>query len=354
MSKSRARPGFALLELAVCICVLGGAVLIAALLVPDARRRARLAGSITNLQQLGAAAHAFATDNENRVFSFSWTPGPHSCGGFVFPNAGTHAEAAADQAICIIRERGNRPDITTVRGWIPHVLYSHLALNDYLADPLPSPVLASPGDAPRIAWQRAARVAARDPSDLGSSYFRLLCRPSPGTNSTGEKRWSYSSSYELQPSFFSPDAQVNTPEGLRPTVAQGSTHRQYTIPVNTAALGTRRMDEVWYPSHKAMMYESAQRFFGRDVWLAAPEARVPILFADGSGSTRSTNRANFGFLPNTPTSPNPTRIEYQPEPSWEVPATNGGVSEFYNGVFRWTRSGLRGRDFMGPEVPWVP
>jgi hypothetical protein len=112
---------------------------------------------------------------------------------------------------------------------------------------------------------------------------------------------------------------------------------------------------VRYPSHKAMMYETNQRFFGsRELFFMYPEARVPVLMADGSAGVRSIKQSNPGFQPNMPTDPNPTRVLYTPELSWETPTASGEASETVNGGIRWTRSGLRGRDFAGPEVPWVP
>ncbi len=351
-SSLHGRRGFALVELAVVILILLLLGVIASLLLPDARRRARLAGSIQNLQQIGKAATSFAADKNNRIFSFDWEPGIHQCGNYTFPVSTTYMEAAADQAVCILRERGNRTDIQTIRGWFPHVLYSHLVLIDYVPGSLPGDVFASPGDGPRLAWQRAIRENPKDPN---TPYFSLQCRPAG--NSNGDKRWPYSTSYELQPSFYSPDALQTVQGGTSiPTVVQDpGGHRFYQAGTSATVLGNRRFDEVRYPSQKAMMYEANQRFYGsRELFFMYSEARIPILFADGTASVRTTSRANLGFFPNTPSSSNPTRVNYSPELSWETPTSNGGSAELVNGVFRWTRSGLRGRDFAGPEVPWVP
>ncbi len=78
-----------------------------------------------------------------------------------------------------------------------------------------------------------------------------------------------------------------------------------------------------------------------------------MLFGDGSVSVRSMSEANWGFQPNSPFSNSPTRIRYSPDLAWEPPARNGLVEEWVNGGVRFTRSGLRGRDFGGPEVRWV-
>jgi hypothetical protein len=341
--------GFVLAELVAIVIILTLVVCIASLLLPDARRRARLAGSIQNLQQLGKSATAFAADKENRVFSFDWEPGLNRCDDYVFPASSTHTQAAADQAICIMRRLGNRPDIQQITAWIPHVRYSHLALADYLGESLPSAIFASPGDAPLLAWSRAVR---EDPNDPNTPYFNLTCRPAGTSN--GDKRWPYSSSYELQPSFYSPDALAFTPNGPIPTVAQAGAHNLFSIGTSQTPLGTRRMDEVAHPANKAMMYETNQRFFGSLQSYFMYSVRIPVLCADGSASVRSTATANAGFHPNTPFALTPPRVNYSPDLAWETPTENGATQQLVNGGIRWTRSGLRGRDFGGPEVPWVP
>jgi hypothetical protein len=112
---------------------------------------------------------------------------------------------------------------------------------------------------------------------------------------------------------------------------------------------------VAFPSQKAMVYEQFQRFFGsRVLYGAYEEARVPILFADGGVSVRATNDSNLGFFPNSPFNPGPLRFNYRPDLGYEPPALNGASAELVTGHYRWTRSGLHGRDFGGPEVPWVP
>jgi hypothetical protein len=342
---------FVIAELVIVLLILLVAVLLVSLVIPDARRRVRLAGSIQNLQQIGKAATGFAADKNNRAFSFDWAPGSHECDGYQFPVATTYMEAAADQAVCILRERANRTDILAIRGWFPHVFYNHLVLIDYVPGSFLGGVFTSPGDTPRLAWQRAVM---ENPQDPNTAYFTLACRPAGNTQ--GDRRWPYSSSYELQASFYSPDAvQFRQGDTPIPTVQQDPLGHRYYQPGNSATvLGQRRMDEIHYPSHKVMLYETNQRFYGsRNLYFMYQDARVPLLFADGSAAVRSSSRANPGFQPNSPTSGLPTRVNYSPELTWETPTANGGGAEYVNGVFRWTRSGLRGRDFGGPEIPWV-
>jgi hypothetical protein len=72
--------------------------------------------------------------------------------------------------------------------------------------------------------------------------------------------------------------------------------------------------------------------------------------ADGSASVRSTSSVNPGFRPAQPTHPDPTVASYQPDTNWEPPTRSGAASETLIMHLRFTRRGLRGRDFNGPEV----
>src|SRR5688572_17618936 len=113
------RRAFVALELLVVMIVLGALLAFFAIDAGEARRRARVAGSMTNLQQFAAGASSFAADNADRWFSFSWHRGEVHVGpdGYVYPAASTEIDAASYQAISIIRHRGQRPDIAPLPGW---------------------------------------------------------------------------------------------------------------------------------------------------------------------------------------------------------------------------------------------
>ncbi len=68
-----------------------------------------------------------------------------------------------------------------------------------------------------------------------------------------------------------------------------------------------------------------------------PGTSQPILMFDGSVNRRETDDSNPGFQPLNPGDPGPTMIKV-------------GDDEFYPGVYRWTRGGLRGIDFGGKEI----
>lgn len=338
LTAPRRRTGFALVELMAAMAVVG--LLAAVLLVTsgDSRRRARLAGSIANLQEFAVGTQAYAADNADRFWTFSWRAGvDYGFGGV----AGNDNEAATHQAVEILRRRAGRTDIGVIFNWFPYNNYNQLVLADYLDRDVLAPAWISPEDRNRLGWRR-------DPL----AYFSLTNRPNYPAATNDEKRWPYSSSYEMGPAFVGPDAVIN---GV-PTIAQDPNgHRFYQVGNSLTRLGQRHGSEVAFPSRKAMLYEQNQRFFGeRDAFFMYREARIPILFADGSVSVRSMDNANNGFQPNSPLSSIPTRLFYTPDTNWESPTLNGAPAELVIGRIRWTRSGLRGRDFGGPEVPWAP
>lgn len=340
---------FVMTELVTVVAVVGVMAALLFLASADHRRRAHGVGSVANLQKFAAGITSFASDNEDRVASFSWRAGEtYEDGGITYHPAATDLQAAANQAVAIIRRRAGRPDIPLISTWIPHILYSHLALIEHLDQPLPADFAVSPADQPRLAWQAASRNQA--PNDNGAAFFALSNRPGAGINDPTLKRWAFSSSYEFGPAFFAPDARV-APAGPE-TISQssGGSHNQYYTPAGNISLGQRRLSEIAYPGNKAMVYETHSSDMGANrVFFAFPQARSTVLLADGSASIRTMQHTNRGFQPNLPLSPMSTQVRYNPELSWEPAA----VGDLVHGVIRWTRSGLRGRDFGGPEVPWV-
>jgi hypothetical protein len=318
-------------------------VLVCALVVAssDQRRRSRLAASHDNLKFFGSGTESYAADTNGEFWTYTWLPNVQYA-PWVGP-AATRYDAASNQAIDIIRRNTPRTDLGAIGSWIPHLLYRHLPLLDYLGLALPSQHVVSPEDRVLTTWQRNAL----------SNNLRSLPSPPPDSGQF-TVRWAYSSSYESGAAFWSRDSSVVIDGVVHSTFTQGPTHNGWNAPssvANPSPILPRRIDSVQFPSDKAHMWDRYQRHFGPQIlFFAYTDARLPVLMADGSVSVRTMSSVNPGFVPSSPTSPNPTMAGYQPDTAWEPPTRSGATSETLRMHLRFTRWGLRGRDFNGPEV----
>jgi len=96
--------------------------------------------------------------------------------------------------------------------------------------------------------------------------------------------------------------------------------------------------------------DSEQREAGGDAQFSLVKScRVVALMVDGAAGLVTTADTNPGWQPNDPTSPEPSRFDYEPS-AWEAPTTTGEPTEMVAGHYRWTRGGIEGRDVGGPEV----
>jgi hypothetical protein len=333
-TRKQSRPAFSIHELLVTVAVIATVISILLVISSDNLRRSRAAGSIDNLRFFGSGSQTYAADHNNRFWTFSWTAGQHQTEYPDLNFSATDLEAAANQAVYIIRRMGHTPELPRIQSWVPHVQYSYLALFEHLGMSIPSRVAVSPEDRTRLSWQRDA-----------AGFLAVTARPSG--NDPSVLRWIYSSSYEIGPAFWSPDAAV----AGQGAVSNSGTHSIYLIPSNTP-LGNRTLDQVRFPASKAHLWETHQRDLGRRVpFYAFHDARVPVLTVDGSVSVRAARYTNPGFQPASPHALVPLTLNYTPDPAWEPPTiTPGQTQDVVQARQRYTRWGLRGRDFNGPEV----
>jgi hypothetical protein len=320
------------------MAVLGITVAALCALGHDNRRRTRLAVGLENLHFFGSGTESYAADHGDNIWSFWWRRGIQYSPQF--GPAGDDTQAAANQAVDIMRRLGPEPQLSQIPWWMPHITTSHLVLLEHLGTELVIPQAASPEDRVLQSWQR----------NRGSAFLELVNRPSGFSAST--LRYPYYSSYELGPATWSRDYAMSINGVIHPAYSQGSSYDAFNVPAASAppAGPPRRRDEVRFPADKAHMWDRYQRHFGPQVlYFGYPDARLPVLMMDGSVGVRSISSANRGFRPSTPQNASPTIASYAPDTNWEPPTRTGATSESVIMHLRFTRWGLRGRDFNGPE-----
>ena len=325
---------FTLIELLVVIAIVA---LLVGILLPalaEARKVSRKSVCESNLHQHAIATNTYGADFKEAMFSFTGLPG----------GSGTALQQAAQQAWAILRDRTGRDDWfqNPPANWIPHILYQHLVLNEYLQQRLPEKMVVCPDDKVRAIWQ----------SDPYEGYDAL---PTPGIRpgaGSPHYRWPFSSSYRTAPASFSPDAM----SGSRRTVSHAGNNGPHNLYMGLTAadgpLGDRKLSDVSFPSQKVLMYDQYDRHTSRrEIFHAYGDARCELVMADGSVQFRFSRDANRGFYPNEPNPPRPVgQVTYTPDP-WEPPTRNGGATN--PGLFvgySFTRGGLKGVDFSGTEI----
>jgi prepilin-type N-terminal cleavage/methylation domain-containing protein len=336
-SEHKSRRGFTLIELLVVIAII--ALLIGILLpaLGAARRSARASGCFANMRSIGQAQNNYAGVYRESLASFSWAGGKINTSTFadlakVWPD---DPAAATAQITDRLRTVGGRSDFPTPPGFgfSPYAFYVNMILGDFLSNSVLDSAGVCTEDRTRLTWRKSPTDTAAVVESYGSEG---------STITEFQKRVApYGSSYMAVPASWSPDN--------RPTVRQTSTYSiGYTSPGPAAGtLGRRKIGDVQFPSQKVWLMDIISRHSKEPEYYAYEDSKQPLLFFDGSVVSKKTGDSNPGWDPTSPTRP-PLQITYDPRP-WD-PATRDGNPFKSVPYYMYTKRGLAGLDFGGPEV----
>lgn len=332
---------FTLIELLVVVAII--ALLIGILLpaLGEARKSAKNLIDQTNLKQFGTVLGSYSADFQDTIFGFTVRKGNFSNTEFTdLKTAATDVDAAANQAVDIIRRRAGHDASTfpKITGWIPHVWYTHLTVQDYLAARLPEKMVVSPHDRARLYWQRMVVEEGVKPMEF---YAKCPNAYKPLGSTSANQRWPFGSSYSLAIASF--DKTGDPTQRLK--VAEWNS--VYTP--GGAVLGARKLGDVAFPGAKILKWTTAERGYRKfESFWGYPDSRSTVTMFDSSVQVVRTSAANVGADPNLPAQKTPlywtynyylgSQTVYMPPPR---AAAGGDDLEV-----RWamTRSGLRGVD----------
>src|ERR1051326_4036170 len=155
VNQNRAHRGFVLVEAVAIAAVVGLLVALLCVMAGGSRRLGRVGDDVSHLKLLGSLTGQFAADNADRFWTFSWRHGEtHQTQYPDLNNAADDLQAAANQAVYIMRTKGGLPNMPVINSWIPHIGYSNLVLADYANAGLPSLNMVSSGDTYRRRWEQ--------------------------------------------------------------------------------------------------------------------------------------------------------------------------------------------------------
>jgi prepilin-type N-terminal cleavage/methylation domain-containing protein len=350
--------GFTLIELLVVIAII--ALLIGILLptLAEARKIAKLLICQSNMSNNTKGAFSYAAEFKDTLFSLQsyrgktkvWDTNGLNITVTYAATAEAERQSAADDAVNIMKRRGVVIDRITA-AWIAPVLYNHLKLQDFLAQSLPTKVVACSEDRSLLEWQK-------DPQNYRTLGFPV---PDSSGNANWDRRWPYSSSYQSQTSWWASDYDTPADAAWYFTTANTYTSRGGGQSGPNPDIGRRLLSDVRFPGEKIKDFDRESRHYTKkSFYWNYDDARQPLSFFDGSVRVKITGDANRGWDWGTTASMRNMSASYdytynnQDATNWLPALRDGsrGSATFSAAYFATTRGGLQGVDYGAAEPIW--
>ncbi len=341
-----ARNAFTLIELLVVIAIVAILIAITLPALFHARKAGRLTQCQSNFRSFGTGIASYATDNADRLLSFTWQPDE---GPYPTPYADLQAStrnpgtAISRQATHLIRATSGFENWPGNTNWFPAINYVNLVLEAYLGTRLDQSFVC-----PEHRLLLYGKHELRQ-SDHESRWENLPEGPMNIAN------WGMGSSY-------SPTVGMYTNDHALDRLVYGLSNDWYSNWIwgprsaSFKCIGRRRLHEVSFTSNKIAMWEHADRHVGKSgLFFLYETSRQPYLFFDGSVRMYTTRDINPGSDPRFPergglvqfVTAGPALNE---DARFEANFLPGDMNVAFPSRGVTTRMGLKGIDVGGDEV----
>jgi len=345
------RDGFNSIEIVILLVILTMMGTVFVPIISSTRSRMRAITSEANLAFIAQASAAYALDNNDRIYSFTWREGEThiNLGNGNLVTMSDDPYAAARQAQNILYRATGR---LTGKGKIlvpmsrnTYRRYTHLVLADYLGGIVSDPVWADPADADLLRWQFEQPTNLEEYRNSGVPYANgipdQVGYDADANWARNEIRqlWPFASSYQAVPHAWQPDyGPQYSPVEDTPHLFIGSSGIEH---------GERRHHQVRFPALKVHLFEEFDREQIGTPYFAYDHAAPAKLMFDGSVNNLQSGFARSSVSPRDYNEGEKVvwHQKYIPLDTFPIPLSGLGEQTELNMRYRWTLGGLSGIDY---------
>ncbi|MBX3388373.1 MAG: hypothetical protein KF691_02830 [Phycisphaeraceae bacterium] len=331
------RAGFAIRDVLVGVAVVGTLCVLAVPTLSQVRMDSARQACIGNYRFIAEASSSYENDHAGNMWALSWKAGMQNP---LMPTNyfASDTEAQNYEAVIVLRRLAklSAQESPVPSGWVASLLFSHVALLDYVNLGLPAGFYVCPEDGPRqrildgdYTKLQAASLSWRSlftTSYVQSTYHWGPSRQTTATNPLGQS--------------------VKTPMWY-PNAADISTWMVNGDSTVRNVNGPKQTSEVRFPASKVFMSDDYARHNGKPRYYAYQTAGQDLLFYDSSVRYFRTDSTNPGWDPSSASRRGSmtSRFFHSKKADFWGGLDNGASqAQFQAGWYRWTRGGLYGWD----------